>query len=111
MLEIPIMRPKLPSADRILRYLRAVDASRIYSNFGPLALSLEERLAKHFGVRREMITTTANATQGLTLALTTLGVQPGTLCVMPAWTFIASAHAAISAVLLSYFCRGRPTNL
>jgi len=103
MLKIPIMRPKLPSADRILRYLRAVDTSRIYSNFGPLSLSLEERLAKHFGVRREMITTTANATQGLTLALTTLGVQPGTLCVMPAWTFIASAHAAISAGLIPYF--------
>ena len=37
------------------------------------------------------------------MALTTLGVQPGTLCVMPAWTFIASAHAAISAGLTPYF--------
>src|ERR1700686_1257154 len=99
MLKIPIMRPKLPPAEQIAPYLRAIDASRIYSNFGPLSLSLEERLAAHFGVKREMITTTANATQALTLTLTTLGAQPGTLCVMPAWTFIASAHAASSSGL------------
>ncbi|HJP68189.1 MAG TPA: aminotransferase class I/II-fold pyridoxal phosphate-dependent enzyme, partial [Sphingomicrobium sp.] len=81
----------------------AIDASRTYSNFGPLVRSLEERLAAHFGVRKEMITTTANATQGLTLALMTMGARPGTLCVMPAWTFIASAHAALAAGLTPYF--------
>ena len=97
------MRPKLPSADRIAPYLRAIDSSRIYSNFGPLALSLEERLAAHFGVQKGAVCTTANATQGLTLALTALAARQGTLCVMPAWTFVASAHAAIAAGLTPYF--------
>jgi dTDP-4-amino-4,6-dideoxygalactose transaminase len=103
MSKIAILRPKLPTASRIAPYLDAIDSSRIYSNFGPLVLSLEERLATHFGVGREMVTTTANATQGLTLALTAMAARPGTLCVMPAWTFIASAHAAFSAGLLPYF--------
>src|SRR3954463_1763203 len=97
MSKIPIMRPKLPAAARVAPYLNKIDSSRIYSNFGPLVLSLEDRLAAHFGLKVEMISTVANATQGLTLALTTLRARPGTLCVMPAWTFVASAHAAISA--------------
>src|SRR5437868_14890538 len=98
-----IMRPKLPRAERIASYLKEIDSARIYSNFGPLNLSLEERLATHFGVQKEMVTTISNATQGLTLALTALGARPGTLCLMPAWTFIASAHAAIAAGLTPYF--------
>jgi dTDP-4-amino-4,6-dideoxygalactose transaminase len=80
-----------------------IDASRVYSNFGPLVLSLEERLAVRFGVASNQITTLANATLGLTLALTAQGAQPGTLCAMPAWTFIASAHAATMAGLIPYF--------
>lgn len=97
------MRPKLPLADRITPYLGAIDLSRIYTNFGPLSLSLETRLAAHFGVGNAAICMTANATQGLTLALSTLAARPGTLCVMPAWTFVASAHAAVSAGLTPYF--------
>ena len=40
------MRPKLPTSDRLIDYLRRIDASRFYTNFGPLALALEDRLAK-----------------------------------------------------------------
>ena len=103
MSKIPVMRPKLPLASRIAPYLDAIDSSRIYSNYGPLARSLEERLATRFGVTKEMITTVANATQGLTLALTAMAAKPGTLCILPAWTFIASAHAVLSAGLTPYF--------
>jgi dTDP-4-amino-4,6-dideoxygalactose transaminase len=106
----PIMRPKLPLAEQIAPYLKAIDSTRIYSNFGPLNLLLEERLATHFGAQKEMVTTVANATQGLTLALTTMGARPGTLCVMPAWTFIASAHAATAAGLTPYFVDVDPQN-
>jgi dTDP-4-amino-4,6-dideoxygalactose transaminase len=100
---IPIMRPKLPSAERLAPYLRAIDSSRIYSNFGPLAVSFEDRLAARFGLSDGTITTIANATLGLTLALTAQGAPLGTLCAIPAWTFIASAHAAVMAGLVPYF--------
>lgn len=100
---IPIMRPKLPSADRIVPYLRGIDATRIYSNFGPLTLSLEDRLSSHFGLTAGSVATVTNATIGLTLALQAQGARPGTLCAMPAWTFVASAHAAMLAGLTPYF--------
>src|SRR5947207_10784452 len=100
---IPIMRPKLPCAERLAPYLQQIDESRLYSNFGPLAVGLEQRLAAHFGIAGAAVTTVANATLGLTLALTAQGARPGTLCAIPAWTFIASAHAAMMAGLVPYF--------
>jgi dTDP-4-amino-4,6-dideoxygalactose transaminase len=106
---IPIMRPKLPAAERIAPYLRRIDEARIYSNFGPLVVSFEARLATHLGLAGETVATVANATMGLMLALQALGARPGRLCVMPAWTFIASAHAAMLAGLVPYFVDVDPT--
>jgi dTDP-4-amino-4,6-dideoxygalactose transaminase len=103
MTTIPVMRPKLPSAERLAPFLKTIDSSRIYSNFGPLALALEDRLARHFGLVGENVTTVANATLGLTLALAAAGARPGTLCLLPAWTFVATAHAARLAGLTPYF--------
>ena len=40
---------------------------------------------------------------GLTLTLMAQAAPPGSLCVMPAWTFIASANAAVLAGLTPYF--------
>jgi dTDP-4-amino-4,6-dideoxygalactose transaminase len=84
-------------------YLQAIDSSRTYSNFGPLVRAFEDRLATRFGVPAAAVATVANGTVGLTLALNALGARPGTLCVMPAWTFVASAHAATMAGMVPYF--------
>jgi dTDP-4-amino-4,6-dideoxygalactose transaminase len=100
---IPVMWPKLPTLERLSPYLKRIDLSRVYTNFGPLACSLEERLASHYGLGGGMVTTVANATLGLMLALTAQGARPGSLCMLPAWTFIASAHAAVMAGLVPYF--------
>jgi dTDP-4-amino-4,6-dideoxygalactose transaminase len=97
------MRPKLPSAERLAPYLRQIDEARFYSNFGPLVQRLEARLAHRFGLPVEGVTTVANATLGLALALGALEAPVGSLCVLPAWTFIASAHAAVMAGLVPYF--------
>lgn len=103
MYSIPIMRPRLPSADRLIPYLKSIDASRLYSNFGPLAVSLEDRLAERFDLNEGTVATVANATLGLAIALAAQQPRPGTLCAMPAWTFVASAHAAVMAGLVPYF--------
>ena len=97
------MRPRLPSADRLAPYLKSIDASRVYSNFGPLALSLEDRLAEHYGLNQGTVATVANATLGLAIALAVQQPPPGSLCAMPAWTFVASAQAAVLAGLVPYF--------
>lgn len=102
-LTIPIMRPKLPSAERLLPYLDAIDRSRIYSNFGPLSALFERRLAAHFDAPGDTVATVANGTLGLALALAAQSPRPRTLCVTPAWTFIASAQAAAFAGLVPFF--------
>lgn len=97
---IPVMRPLLPETDRLLPYLRRIDQNRWYSNFGPLAVELETRLSAHWG--GAAVLTLANATLGLSVALRAAGAAEGTLCLMPAWTFIASAHAAVGAGMVPY---------
>ena len=71
------MRPKLPSAERVVPYLKTLDSSRIYSNFGPLVAAFEDRLTARFGLPGGTITTVANGTIGLTLTLAALGARPG----------------------------------
>jgi dTDP-4-amino-4,6-dideoxygalactose transaminase len=97
------MRPKLPVADRIAPYMRQIDGSRIYSNFGPLARSMEARLAKGFDVPEDSVCSVANATVGLALALIAQNPEPGSLCIIPAWTFAATPHAVTQAGLIPYF--------
>jgi dTDP-4-amino-4,6-dideoxygalactose transaminase len=99
---VPVMRPKLPAASSVLPYLSEIDATRIYSNFGPLSIRLEHRLAAHFKVGDDAVTAVANATLGLALALTAQQVTAGSLCVIPAWTFVASPQAASLAGLIPY---------
>jgi dTDP-4-amino-4,6-dideoxygalactose transaminase len=103
MVSIPVMRPLLPSAHRLVPYLQTIDASRLYSNFSPLSLSLEDRLADHFGLKHGSVAAVANATLGLAITLALQRPRPGTLCLMPAWTFVAAPHAATMVGLIPYF--------
>jgi dTDP-4-amino-4,6-dideoxygalactose transaminase len=99
---VPIARPRLPTRAAIAPYLDRIDAARWYANHGPLVRELETRLAARLG-ERTAVTTVANGTVALTLALQAAGAKPGTLCLMPAWTFVATAHAAMAAGLTPYF--------
>jgi dTDP-4-amino-4,6-dideoxygalactose transaminase len=99
---IPVARPLLPAAEAILPYLKRIDVERYYSNFGPLARELEARLAQHFGLSPDCVVSAANATLAITAALATMTRGAGT-CLMPSWTFCASAHAVIAAGLKPHF--------
>ncbi|HEY3662855.1 MAG TPA: DegT/DnrJ/EryC1/StrS family aminotransferase [Chthoniobacterales bacterium] len=99
-LELPVAKPRLPLADEILPYLRRIDQSRWYSNGGPLVLEFEDRLASHTGGGG--VATVANATVGLTLALLTCDLPPGSLCMVPSWTFAATGHAIEHAGLIPW---------
>lgn len=103
MVTIPVMRPRLPSVKTLAPYLEKIDSGRIYSNFGPLSDAFEDRLSARYALSNGTVSAVANATLGLTLALAAQDARPGTLCVMPAWTFVASAHAAVMAGLTPYF--------
>ncbi len=107
--ECPVARPKLPTADAILPYLRQIDANQYYSNFGPMVNEVEARLAARFGVPAECVTTVSNATSGLIAALAaeartrSRNVNDGpAFCLLPAWTFVATLHAVLAAGLEPY---------
>ncbi len=101
-MRIPVARPKLPDAATILPYLERIDEARWYSNFGPLVGELEQRLAMRLG-EQVGVCTAANATVALALALKAMELEPGGLVALPAWTFVASAHAVIQAGLVPWF--------
>ena len=100
---IPVARPRLPDARAILPYLQEIDANHWYANHGLLWLRLQSRLAAHFGVEPEGVALTANATLALALALRASEVATGMKCLMPAWTFVATAGAAREAGLVPHF--------
>ena len=100
---IPIHRPLLPSAEEILPYLKEIDNARWYSNFGPLLRKFEARLADNFNIDTDMITSACNGTMMLTAILECLNLPEKSLCIMPSWTFIATAAAAHQAQLTPYF--------
>ncbi len=102
-MDIPLMRPLLPSAQEILPYLSRIDASRHYSNGGPLLGEFEARLAAKFGVGPEHVACVANATLGLVLCLLASVQRRGGRCIMPSWTFEATATAARAAGLEPWF--------
>ena len=97
---IPLLVPDMPSADELLPYLRRIDGTRWYSNFGPLTRELESALGSIFtehNARPVTLTTVSTATAGLELTLIALDLPPGARVLVPALTFVASATAIVRA--------------
>lgn len=95
-----IVRPLLPSADKLLPYLQRIDASRHYTNFGGLNSEFQERLEVLFGAP---CITGSSATSLITAVLMSYDLPHGSLVAMPSWTFPATAAAVVSAGLNPYF--------
>ncbi len=105
---IPVARPRLPNVSRILPYLQEIDSNAWYANHGPLWLRFHTRLAQHWGLRTGELALACNATAALTLALQASGVEPGRECLLPSWTFVATAGAIRQAGLVPYFVDVQP---
>jgi dTDP-4-amino-4,6-dideoxygalactose transaminase len=105
-LPIPICKPLLPPAESILPYLRRLDGSRIYSNFGPLVREFEARFAQLCSIEDLRLVTAANGTLAIQAALIARCnpvTQSRNLCLLPAFTFAATVSAVISAGLVPMF--------
>jgi dTDP-4-amino-4,6-dideoxygalactose transaminase len=100
--KVPLLVPILPAADKLQPYLARIDANRWYSNFGPLVNELEMRLAQSFADDASPIpkvVTVSNATAGIELALRALNLPANAYVLVPAFTFVATAIAVLSAGL------------
>jgi len=93
---IPLLRPLLPSLDRVAPYLKRIDTNRYYTNFGPLQ---QEFLSRLINLQQEKEgcsiygVLTANATLGLELVIDGLDLPIGSRIAVPALTFVATAAA------------------
>ncbi|MBX9635731.1 MAG: DegT/DnrJ/EryC1/StrS family aminotransferase, partial [Magnetospirillum sp.] len=97
------MRPLLPKLAALVPLLGEIDANRVYSNLGPLATRFQARLEQHWGLSDGTVLALSNATSGLSVALmTATDGRRGGLCMMPAWTFVASGHAALASGLTPF---------
>jgi dTDP-4-amino-4,6-dideoxygalactose transaminase len=95
--DIPVLRPQLPPADWLLPYLRRIDATRIYSNHGPLVQELEGRLAGALALPSGGLASASTGTAALVGAiLATAGraTEARPCALVPAYTFVATAFAA-----------------
>jgi dTDP-4-amino-4,6-dideoxygalactose transaminase len=112
---LPVLRPALPTAVALAPYLQRIDATRWYSNFGPLLHDFEVRLAELCGLPHGAVATFSNGTLALMAALHAEKMRlpeqarwdhPKAVrrrCLMPSWTFVATAHAAVQVGLHPYF--------
>jgi dTDP-4-amino-4,6-dideoxygalactose transaminase len=95
---IQVMRPSLPNADKLLPYLREIDQSRYYSNFGPLNSRLKKRFANYQKTifnKHVHVITASSATLALELLISDLSLPPGSKILVPSFTFLATASAVL----------------
>ena len=102
-IRVPLLVPELPRLDALIPYLRRIDEARWYSNFGPLVQEFEARFAASFvnanSASDVSAVTVSNATAGIEIALRALALPRGSLVLVPALTFVATATAVLSAGL------------
>ncbi|PCJ09655.1 MAG: hypothetical protein COB16_02840 [Rhodobacteraceae bacterium] len=87
----------LPKAETLAPYLRQIDETRLYTNHGPLVETFERRLADWMGFEKKTVLSCGSGSMaliGAILALRHRFQRPGNLCLMPTYTFVATAAAA-----------------
>lgn len=93
---VQVMRPQMATAAAILPYLRRIDESRIYSNFGPLVEEFGARLARRLDLAPDCLSCTSSGTAALTAAVLSVAgraTEHRPLALLPAYTFVATAAA------------------
>ncbi len=95
-----LQKPLLPSAERLLPYLKRIDSARWYTNSGPLLQEYEARLSTMFNTN---IVATSSATSALTATLMAFGLPAGSMVAVPSWTYVASPASIVAAGLVPYF--------
>lgn len=91
-----VLRPLIPAASEVSRYLERVDSNRWYTNRGSLVQELEQRLSEKTGASKHVAILCTSGTAAIEAAvLATAG--PATpekpFALVPSYTFAATALA------------------
>ncbi|MEZ5464436.1 MAG: DegT/DnrJ/EryC1/StrS family aminotransferase [Lysobacteraceae bacterium] len=97
---LPSSRPVQPNRQTLHEHLDAILDRNWYTNNGPLVRELELRLARQMQVRNCVLC--SSATMGLELLSRTLNLTGEVI--VPAFTFVATAHAFLSNGGNPVFC-------
>jgi dTDP-4-amino-4,6-dideoxygalactose transaminase len=110
-MNIPLVRPAPPRLSQHIAELEALEASGIFSNFGPVNTRFEDEMMERFFGGQGACMTVCNATIGLMLAIRDAVGDPALgeggdrkYALMPSFTFAAAAHAALWCGLTPLLC-------
>jgi len=106
--DIPFLRPNLVPRKVYQDYLDRIDDSHLYSNYGPLNTIFESRVLADQFQGKGAVTTVANATLGLMLAISEVKRPGARYALMPSFTFAACPLAAQWCGLEPYFLDVNP---
>ncbi|TXC72067.1 aminotransferase DegT [Sphingomonas ginsenosidivorax] len=104
---LPLIAPNPPRLSEHVDALRRVEASGVFSNNGPEVQRFEAEATRDLFGGHGASLAVGNATLGLMIAIRAaagMNPKPGTLALMPAMTFAATAHAAAWAGLTPLIC-------
>lgn len=104
--KLPVGQLNLPAREDFITIFSKLFERRYYTNHGPLAQQLEEKLQQLFSVRNVVLMT--NATIALSLACKALPFKKGDRIIVPAFTFAATVQALTWAGLEPIFCEVAP---
>src|SRR4051812_47313335 len=93
-------RPNIGNRDRLMERMADMLDRRWFTNHGPYVQALEQRLAELIGVKHCLAV--CNATVGLEIAVRALGLRGEVI--VPAFTFVATAHALQWQEITPVFC-------
>lgn len=93
-------RPHIPSRERFLQRVNAILERRWLTNNGPLLQEFEHRICEYLGV--DHCVATANGTAALQLVIRAMELSGEVI--VPAFTFIATAHALQWQGIRPVFC-------
>jgi dTDP-4-amino-4,6-dideoxygalactose transaminase len=82
-------RPNMGDRDAFMRHVEDIFERRWLSNDGPLVQEFEQKVAEHIGVKHCIAM--CNGTIALEIAIRALGLEGEVI--VPAYTFVATAHA------------------
>jgi dTDP-4-amino-4,6-dideoxygalactose transaminase len=104
---MPILVPELPPTEEVLAFLRRIDNSHVYSNYGPLWHEFRDGLAAYVGGHSRQndvcVSLVSSGTIAVEVALRARAMPKTRYCLLPSYTFIATAHAVANAHLEPFF--------
>ncbi|WP_230631266.1 DegT/DnrJ/EryC1/StrS family aminotransferase [Sphingomonas sp. Leaf37] len=106
-MEFPLIAPNPPRLSELTDGLRRIEASGVFSNNGPEVRAFEAEITDRMFGGTGASLAVGNATLGLMVAMRQaagMHPRPGTLALMPALTFAATAQAAVWSGLTPLIC-------